>query len=56
MQPKGIHPDVLILKSYKIGFGTRILHGTNLIIFILINDRSTTKAIQTRTYMPPNKN
>ena len=43
MQPKGIHPDVLILKSYKIGFGTRILHGTNLIIFILINDRSTTK-------------
>lgn len=30
---------MLILKSFKIGFGGRTLNGTNLIIFILINDR-----------------
>lgn len=30
---------MLRLKSYKIGFRTRILNGTTKINFILINDR-----------------
>ena len=39
MQSKGTQSYVLSLKSYKIGFRTRILNGINIINFILINDR-----------------